>query len=169
MQAPADGRVAALEILISNAAVAANIREGKTHQIPSAMQMGGKLGMKLLNDALMDLVRPGLVDPSEAYLKCIAKDDFLRKCQAEGFQVNLPSADLDDSPHASAPAAAAHSRPAPQPSHGRPNAGADTGPRGPLPQRGAPAPMPQRTPSPTPSSTAPGAGGASFFDKFKKP
>jgi len=46
------GRVAALEILIGTKAVAALIREGKTHQLQSCMQMGGKIGMRLLNDAL---------------------------------------------------------------------------------------------------------------------
>ncbi|MBL8857635.1 MAG: PilT/PilU family type 4a pilus ATPase [Planctomycetes bacterium] len=162
------GRIAALEILVCNPAVAANIREGKTHQIPSAMQMGGKLGMRLLNDALMDHVRSGLVDPAEAYLKCIAKDDFLRKCQSEGFKVNVPTADAEDSSHAHAPAAQAQQRPQPHAAPGRPHAGADAGPRAPLPQRGSPspAPQPQRS-APAPTSGAP--GGSSFFDKFKKP
>ena len=53
------GRVAALEILLSNTAVASNIREGKTHQLTSMMQMGGKVGMRLLNDSLAEVVRDG--------------------------------------------------------------------------------------------------------------
>ena len=59
------GRVAALEILVVNNAISAQIREGKTHQIPSAMQMGGKLGMKSLNSSLTDLVQSGQVEPEE--------------------------------------------------------------------------------------------------------
>ena len=60
------GRVAALEVLIGTKAVAALIREGKTHQLMSCMQMGGKVGMRLLNDSLIELVQKGSVDPAEA-------------------------------------------------------------------------------------------------------
>lgn len=84
------GRVAALETLIVNSGIAANIREGKTHQIPSLMQMNGKIGCKLLNDALFELVQKRLVDPSDAYMKSVAKDDFVRKCQAAGIAVQAP-------------------------------------------------------------------------------
>jgi twitching motility protein PilT len=67
------GRAAALEILIGNSAVANLIREGKTFQIPSIMQTGKNLGMQLLNEALLDLVKKKLVDPSEAYGKSVDK------------------------------------------------------------------------------------------------
>ena len=81
------GRIAALEILVVNAAVSALIREGKTHQIMSQMQMGGKLGMKLMNDALTELVSQDLVDPEEAYLKCVDKEGFQQQMEALGVQV----------------------------------------------------------------------------------
>ena len=87
------GRVAALETLIVNHAIAANIREGKTHQIPSLMQMNGKLGCRLLNDALLELCQKRLVDPAEAWLKAVAKDDFVRKCQAAGIALQAPLED----------------------------------------------------------------------------
>jgi twitching motility protein PilT len=67
------GRAAALEILIGNSAVANLIREGKTFQIPSIMQTGRNLGMQLLNEALLDLVKKKLVDPNEAYGKAVDK------------------------------------------------------------------------------------------------
>ena len=63
------GRVAALEILIGSSAVRNLIREGKVHQIPSAMQTGQKVGMQTLDMALQDLVRRGLVTPQEAQSK----------------------------------------------------------------------------------------------------
>src|SRR6185436_17400744 len=78
------GRVAALEILVVNTAVAANIREGKTHGIVSAMQMGGKLGMKLMNDSLLEFVKAGVVDPTEAYIKAVNKEDLMTKYGANG-------------------------------------------------------------------------------------
>ncbi|HCA59805.1 MAG TPA: type IV pili twitching motility protein PilT, partial [Blastocatellia bacterium] len=46
------GRVAALEVLIVTPAISNLIREGKTFQIPSAMQTGKTHGMVVLNDAL---------------------------------------------------------------------------------------------------------------------
>src|SRR5688572_22726502 len=44
-RADGDGRVAAREVLVVNAAIGAIIREGKTHQIYSAIQTGGNQGM----------------------------------------------------------------------------------------------------------------------------
>ena len=55
------GRAAALEILVATPAVRNLIREGKTHQIPSAMQVGGKVGMQTQEAALTDLVARGVI------------------------------------------------------------------------------------------------------------
>jgi twitching motility protein PilT len=49
------GRVAALEVLVVNQAVANLVREGKTHQIASQMQTSKALGNQMLNDALASL------------------------------------------------------------------------------------------------------------------
>ncbi len=59
------GRAAALEILIGTPAVRNLIRENKTHQIPSAMQVGGKAGMVTMEAALMDLIGKGTVTLDE--------------------------------------------------------------------------------------------------------
>lgn len=91
------GRIAALEVLIVNNAVSSNIREGKTHQIPSAMQTGGKLGMVQLNTALLKLVQAQKVTPEGALSKAIDKDGLLRELQRNGIAVK----------QADAPAAAA--------------------------------------------------------------
>ena len=80
------GRVAALEILVCTPAVAANIRDGKTHQIPSALQTGGRHGMVALNDALVKLVSRGLVKPSEARSKAIDKEGLSKAFQVAGVQ-----------------------------------------------------------------------------------
>ncbi len=84
------GRVAAMEVLINNTAVAANIRDGKTHQIPLAMQTGGKLGMVELNTALLKLVDEHKVHPEEAYLKAIEKDSLERELRKRGHEVEAP-------------------------------------------------------------------------------
>ena len=70
------GRVAALEVLIVNQAISNLIREGKTFQIPSMMQVGKAVGMVALNDALLDLVAKKLVAPDEAYAKAVDKPAF---------------------------------------------------------------------------------------------
>ena len=70
------GRCAALEILIATPAVRDLIREGKTHQIASMIQTGKKYGMQLLDDAVMDLLNKGWIDPDEAYQKANDKGKF---------------------------------------------------------------------------------------------
>jgi twitching motility protein PilT len=67
------GRVAAREVLLSIPAVSNLIREGKTFQIPSIMQTSKRLGMVMLNDALIALVDSGQVEPAEAYQKASDK------------------------------------------------------------------------------------------------
>jgi twitching motility protein PilT len=71
------GRVAALEILMVNSAVSNLIREGKIFQIPSIMQTAKAEGMVLLNEALFEHVKAGIVDPKEAYIKAVDKKSLL--------------------------------------------------------------------------------------------
>ncbi len=63
------GRVAALEVMFGVPAIANLIREGKVFQIPSIMQTGRNIGMRLMTDSLAQLVKDGLVSPEEAMLK----------------------------------------------------------------------------------------------------
>jgi twitching motility protein PilT len=67
------GRVAALEVLLVNSAISNLIREGKTFQINSMMQVGRAQGMVTLNDALADLVKRGQITPEEALLRAVDK------------------------------------------------------------------------------------------------
>jgi twitching motility protein PilT len=73
------GRVAALEILVVNSAVANLIREGKTHQIGNAMQTGKAAGNQLLNDSLAALVNSKTVEYEEALSKAVDKADLARR------------------------------------------------------------------------------------------
>lgn len=81
------GRVAALEVLIVTPAISNLIREGKTFQIPSAMQTGKQNGMVMLNDALFALVQKGLVEPKDAYVKAVDKTGFESLLQRNGFKM----------------------------------------------------------------------------------
>ncbi len=83
------GRVAALETMFVTSAIAANIREAKTYQIASVMQTGAKQGQVLLNEALLRLVKAKLVDPKDAYIKAVDKEDLVRRFQGENIRVDL--------------------------------------------------------------------------------
>ena len=80
------GRVAALEILVVTSAIANLIREGKTFQIPSAMQVGRGQGMQTLNDAVIELVKAGTVEPQEAYDRAISRKEMALLLTRSGFK-----------------------------------------------------------------------------------
>ena len=94
------GRIAALETLIVNTAISNLIREGKTFQIPSMMQVGKAQGNQTLNDALADLVKNKLVAPEEAYVKAVDKAGFeaLLKRMAVDTKFLTPSAPVAPRP-----------------------------------------------------------------------
>jgi len=62
-RADGQGRVVAVEVLIATPAVRNLIREGKTHQIISVMQMGGRFGMQTMEMALTNLAARGIINP----------------------------------------------------------------------------------------------------------
>jgi twitching motility protein PilT len=70
------GRVAALEVLIATPAVRNLIREEKVFQINSVIETSRKYGMQSLDDAIMRLLRDKIIDPEEAYSKCVNKNKF---------------------------------------------------------------------------------------------
>ncbi|MGZ4971848.1 MAG: type IV pilus twitching motility protein PilT [Limisphaerales bacterium] len=70
------GRVAALEVLVFNTAVANLVREGKTHQIPGMIQVGKKYGNTPLDDAIMEHLKLKHISAEDAYDKCIDKKKF---------------------------------------------------------------------------------------------
>lgn len=65
-KADGSGRVAAIEVLMNNSAVANLIREGKTFQIPSIMQTSIKQGMLPLEMHLKQLVDGKLITAEQA-------------------------------------------------------------------------------------------------------
>ena len=70
------GRVAVHEILLVNSAISNLIREGKTFQIHSIMQVGKASGMVCLNDALAELVKNNTITAEEALTKAINKAEL---------------------------------------------------------------------------------------------
>jgi twitching motility protein PilT len=76
----ADGsaRVAACEVLVPTPAVRNLIREGKTHQIPSAMQTGSGVGMQTMDAALATLVRAGTITQRLAESRSSSPEELKR-------------------------------------------------------------------------------------------
>ena len=72
------GRAVACEVMIATPAIRNLIREGKTHQIYSAMQAGGKYGMQTMDQSLADLVKRGEIDLETAKQRCANEDDLRR-------------------------------------------------------------------------------------------
>ena len=72
-KADGTGRVLALEILTNTPAVAHVIREAKTYMLPGIIQTGKKQGMRLMDDALIDLYDRGLISREEAYARADQK------------------------------------------------------------------------------------------------
>jgi twitching motility protein PilT len=72
------GRMAVLEILVVTPAVSNLIREGKTFQIPSAIQTGKKYGMQSLDDAILVALEEKKISPEDAYDKAIVKERFIQ-------------------------------------------------------------------------------------------
>jgi twitching motility protein PilT len=68
------GRVLAMEILTNTPAVANVIRENKTFMLPGIIQTGKKQGMRLMDDALIDLYQRGLISAEEVYARAEQKD-----------------------------------------------------------------------------------------------
>lgn len=75
-QGQIDGRIMAMEILINTPAIANLIREGKTAQMYSAIQTGGKLGMVTLENNLAELVKKKLISVEEALSKSSRADEL---------------------------------------------------------------------------------------------
>jgi len=72
------GRVMAAEIMLSNPAVRALIREDKAHQIYSIIQTGGKVGMATMNQSLSNLVKGGQISMEEAITRTSDPEDLKR-------------------------------------------------------------------------------------------
>jgi len=70
------GRAGVHEILVRTPGLAGAIREGNTAMINSIIASGRNLGMQTLDSALMELVKTGVIDGHEAYLKAGDKKPF---------------------------------------------------------------------------------------------
>jgi len=78
------GRAVAVEILVATPAVRNLIREGKTHQIYSSMQAGGRFGMQTMDMSLSTLVKAGKISQQLAYERCHDPEELQRLLGGSG-------------------------------------------------------------------------------------
>jgi len=81
------GLVAAMEFLAVNGAVSNLIRESKAFQLQNIMQTSKNVGMVTLNDALLELVKSGLVEVEHAAAKAVNKADFKGMLERAGVRI----------------------------------------------------------------------------------
>jgi twitching motility protein PilT len=83
------GRIAVNEILVSNSAVAAIIREGATQKLQDVIVGGKGEGRQFMDDAIWAELVAGHTSPHEAYMKAIDKHRFKPFLPAEEADLAL--------------------------------------------------------------------------------
>jgi twitching motility protein PilT len=78
------GRAAAVEVMVATPAIRNLIREGKVHQIYSAMQAGGRYGMQTMDMSLAAHVKAGRITAQMAYERCHDPEELQRLIGAAG-------------------------------------------------------------------------------------
>jgi len=84
-RASSRGRIAAFEIMTGNSAVKNLIREGKTFELHSVMQLSSAEGMQTLDQALADLVKKKMVPLEEAKMKSSHPDRLKKLLEYQPF------------------------------------------------------------------------------------
>jgi twitching motility protein PilT len=92
------GRIAVNEILVSNSAVAAIIREGATQKLQDVIVAGKGEGMQFMDDAIWSELVAGNTSPHEAYMKAIDKHRFKPFLPAEEADLALAAGAYDEQP-----------------------------------------------------------------------
>jgi twitching motility protein PilT len=95
------GRVAAVEVMVTNSRIADLIRDRKTEEIPDAIPEGQFFDMQTFSQALIDLVLAGEVDRETAANASTNRHDFLvaleqaLKRQAAGVESDRPVSEME--------------------------------------------------------------------------
>jgi len=81
------GRVAAVELLLTNPAVRNLIREAKEHQLYSVMQTGRGAGMQTMDQALAELCLAGAITRENALERSVDKVELERALRKQNFML----------------------------------------------------------------------------------
>ncbi|MBI2329073.1 MAG: PilT/PilU family type 4a pilus ATPase [Chloroflexi bacterium] len=77
-KADGSGMAAAVEVMLSSPAVRSNIREGKVYQLPNTMLTQTRMGMVLLDNALINLYRKGIISRANVLAYCNELDEVTK-------------------------------------------------------------------------------------------
>ena len=83
-RANGDGRALAFEFLLATAGIRNLIREGKTHQIPAQIQMGGAIGMLTMDACLADLHLRKIISFETGLERSVDAKEFERLVETGG-------------------------------------------------------------------------------------
>ncbi|MBC8476924.1 MAG: PilT/PilU family type 4a pilus ATPase [Dehalococcoidia bacterium] len=72
------GRIAAVEVMMANAAVKNIIREGRIHQLPNTIVTQTHTGMMLLDHALLNLHRSGVISGDSLFSFCNDREEIAK-------------------------------------------------------------------------------------------
>jgi len=95
-RADGKGRINAQEILVVTPAIGNLIRENRTFQIPSMMQIGIKKGMKLMDVSMAELVHKGLITADEATSRTEDPVEFFKVLAKVSGQSMSPDGEDND-------------------------------------------------------------------------
>jgi len=90
-----NGRLPALEILLGNPATRNLIREGKIYQLPSVIRTSSNEGMRLLDQALVELYDHGLVSRKSVLAFCNDIKEIERLCRDLGLDLEAEEEEED--------------------------------------------------------------------------
>jgi twitching motility protein PilT len=82
--ADGQGRAVACEVMVATPAIRNLIREGKVHQIYSAMQAGGRFGMQTMDMSLAAHVKAGRITQAMAFERCHDPEELQRLVGSSG-------------------------------------------------------------------------------------
>jgi twitching motility protein PilT len=78
------GRVPAVEVMLATPAVRNLVREAKTHQIETAIQTGGQLGMQTMDQSLRELFARKLISLDDALSRAIHPEELRKAIREAG-------------------------------------------------------------------------------------
>ena len=79
-RADSPGRIAAVEVMLASPAVRNLIRDSKIYQLPNTIRMQTQLGMALLDQALVNLYRKGIISRENLFAFCNDGDEVAQLC-----------------------------------------------------------------------------------------
>jgi twitching motility protein PilT len=90
------GRVVASEVMVATPGIRNLIREGKVHQVYSAMQAGGRYGMQTMDMSLAAHVKAGRVTQQMAFERCHDPEELQRLIGSAAISAYSGMSSFDD-------------------------------------------------------------------------